>query len=42
MDIKGYTYIWEAAQDEAITAIVADALRDITNALSKKHGVAKK
>ncbi|MBE6870690.1 MAG: mannitol-1-phosphate 5-dehydrogenase [Ruminococcaceae bacterium] len=41
-NLKGYTYIWEAAQDEAITAIVADALRDITNALSKKHGVAKK
>jgi mannitol-1-phosphate 5-dehydrogenase len=37
--LKGYTYIWEAAKDEAIRAKALAALKESSAALHKEYGV---
>jgi mannitol-1-phosphate 5-dehydrogenase len=37
--LKGYTYIWEAAKDEAIRAKALAALKESSEALHKEYGV---
>ncbi|MBQ8408771.1 MAG: mannitol dehydrogenase [Clostridia bacterium] len=36
---KGYTYIWEAAEDEEIVAVVRRALSEVSDALTAEYGV---